>query len=310
MTDKALLHQGTHPQAAKTATDKGTIPSDNQSQSSVNQDTTEDDNPDSQEPVQESIDFALSQDESYYIVTGIGTYSKSILTIPQVYKDKPVKEIAEGAFLEYGEVYYVTVPLSVETIRKNAFGDDLPVFLMHSSPAKGFEDGWIQNTDNCYWYSEEMPLTESFFDESCNYWNNVSLPEYWGVYTKNYLLTDNNMENIISVYTQYATQYLNLKNVTADSFNFYYDGTSIGPELIVFTSPETSLKKFESIHVGMHFSDVFKLDPFLGNYPWFRASYTEFPHYSIHRFKQGFYRIDYNEDYVITGITKILPETN
>lgn len=290
-------------------TDTTNAPNEQESTKSTETQEPSDNNSESTVPVVKALDYALSEDGSYYIVTSAGTCTDDFLYIPEEHKGKPVKEIAEGAFLEHDSIWFVFVPLSVETLRANAFGNDLPVFLMHSFPTEGFEDGWIQNTNNCYWYSEEIPLIEDFYNDSYNYWHEPELPQYWGVFTDEYILNDTNKENMISVYTQYAAKYWD-KTVTDDYFNFKNEKIFIGAEPIYFTSPESSLEEFGELKVGDHWGDVLKLDPFLGNYKWLFASYTKFPNYSTHFFMQAYYKIDYDDNYIITKIEKILPETN
>ena len=68
-----------------------------------------------------SITYELSEDESYYIVTGnTGSKIKS-LTIPAEYEGKPVKEIAQGAFADFDKLKEVNLPDSIEIIGKSAF---------------------------------------------------------------------------------------------------------------------------------------------------------------------------------------------
>lgn len=50
------------------------------------------------EEYSEGLQYELSSDETYYIVTGMGTCEDEILKIPPVYKNLPVKSIAECAF--------------------------------------------------------------------------------------------------------------------------------------------------------------------------------------------------------------------
>lgn len=50
------------------------------------------------EKYSEGLQYELSNDETYYIVTGMGTCEDEILKIPPVYKTLPVKSIAEYAF--------------------------------------------------------------------------------------------------------------------------------------------------------------------------------------------------------------------
>ncbi len=68
--------------------------------------------------------FLLSSDGSYYIVTGRGTLREENLKnpmIPSTYKGLPVEEIAEGAFLNVGELQTLILPASIRVIGENAF---------------------------------------------------------------------------------------------------------------------------------------------------------------------------------------------
>jgi hypothetical protein len=48
----------------------------------------------------EGLEYTLSEDESYYIVTGIGSCIDAEIIIPYLYEGKPVKEIAPYAFAD------------------------------------------------------------------------------------------------------------------------------------------------------------------------------------------------------------------
>ena len=63
----------------------------------------------------------LSDDESCYIVTGVGEFDGNELEIPAIYKNKPVKEIANGAFLQRTSLESVVIPDSVISIDDSAF---------------------------------------------------------------------------------------------------------------------------------------------------------------------------------------------
>lgn len=68
----------------------------------------------------EGLEYELSADGLYYIVTGIGTCTDDYIIIPMYYNEKPVKEIGEGAFC--GEEFIgVNVPVTVEYIGRDAF---------------------------------------------------------------------------------------------------------------------------------------------------------------------------------------------
>ena len=48
--------------------------------------------------ISESLEYTLSADSSYYIISGIGTYTGTDIVIPETYNGLPVKEIAPSAF--------------------------------------------------------------------------------------------------------------------------------------------------------------------------------------------------------------------
>ncbi len=63
--------------------------------------------------VAECLELALSEDGSYYIITGIGTFTDSILRMPSEYKGLPIKEIADYAFLDCDFVVEAYIPESI-----------------------------------------------------------------------------------------------------------------------------------------------------------------------------------------------------
>lgn len=65
--------------------------------------------------------FKLSENQNYYIVTGYEVNIKGKITIPQSYKNLPVREIADGAFKECTTITGITIPGTVRTIGKEAF---------------------------------------------------------------------------------------------------------------------------------------------------------------------------------------------
>lgn len=81
----------------------------------------------------EGLEYTLSDDETYYIVTGIGTCTDTKLVIPLTYNNKPVKEVGESAFYYNDEagisgahsfVTEVVLPESIEKIGNDAFRAD------------------------------------------------------------------------------------------------------------------------------------------------------------------------------------------
>ncbi|MCX4364005.1 MAG: leucine-rich repeat protein, partial [Clostridia bacterium] len=64
--------------------------------------------------------FELSEDKSYYIVKGIGGLSGDIV-VPETYKQKPVREIAEKAFANSTYLTSIELPESVNILGERAF---------------------------------------------------------------------------------------------------------------------------------------------------------------------------------------------
>ena len=68
----------------------------------------------------EGLEYTLSSDESYYIVTGIGTASGDII-IPDTHEGLPVKEIGSAAFMNCTELTSVEIPASVSKIQNGSY---------------------------------------------------------------------------------------------------------------------------------------------------------------------------------------------
>lgn len=65
-------------------------------------------------------ELELSQDKTYYVVTGYKGDDTQVI-IPSVYREKPIKSIADNAFCNNDYVEIVIIPDSVTTIENNAF---------------------------------------------------------------------------------------------------------------------------------------------------------------------------------------------
>ena len=65
--------------------------------------------------------FALSQDGSYYTVTGMGDCIDTDIVIPEEYEGKPVKAIGSYAFSSKSKITSVTIPETVTKIGRDAF---------------------------------------------------------------------------------------------------------------------------------------------------------------------------------------------
>ena len=67
------------------------------------------------------LGYMLSEDETYYICTGMGDITSTDIVIESEHKNLPVKKIGESAFEYCWELTSVTIPKSVTTIGNNAF---------------------------------------------------------------------------------------------------------------------------------------------------------------------------------------------
>lgn len=67
--------------------------------------------------------FELSEDESYYIVTDIGSCKDKRLIIQRTYRGLPVAAIGQNAFHTYSPFTEVVIPDSVRVIGNNAFAE-------------------------------------------------------------------------------------------------------------------------------------------------------------------------------------------
>ncbi|MBQ7323312.1 MAG: leucine-rich repeat domain-containing protein, partial [Clostridia bacterium] len=71
----------------------------------------------------EGLEYTLSDDGIYYIVSGIGTCTDTALVIPSTYEGKPITSIGDDAFDACERLTSVVIPDSVTSIGCNAFED-------------------------------------------------------------------------------------------------------------------------------------------------------------------------------------------
>lgn len=67
------------------------------------------------------LQYALSNDETYYIISGIGSCADTDIVIPKSYRALPVKAIGAYAFADCGNLHSITIPDSVTIIEGGAF---------------------------------------------------------------------------------------------------------------------------------------------------------------------------------------------
>ncbi len=69
----------------------------------------------------EGLEYELSEDGTYYIITGIGSFEGFSVTIPEEHEGLPVKAIGEYAFNSCRDIISITIPESVTYIGYEAF---------------------------------------------------------------------------------------------------------------------------------------------------------------------------------------------
>lgn len=70
----------------------------------------------------EGLEYTISDDGTYYTVTGIGTTCNTDIVIPSEYNGLPVTTVGETAFLECTSITSVTITDGITTIGRGAFG--------------------------------------------------------------------------------------------------------------------------------------------------------------------------------------------
>ena len=93
----------------------------------------------------------LSDDEGYYIVTGIGTYQGQTLVIPDTYEGKPVKAIHSAAFSGNKTIQHIVMGANITDIDSYAFQN---CTALQSVRVTSLE-AWLSIT---FWNSYSNPL--------------------------------------------------------------------------------------------------------------------------------------------------------
>ncbi|MBR2321615.1 MAG: leucine-rich repeat protein [Clostridia bacterium] len=169
-----------------------------------------------------SVIYSLSQDETYYIVTGLNGWVADIV-ISSTYNGLPVKEIDDYAFTNNDSYNSITIPSSIEKINNYAFG------------GTKFKEVHISDIES---------------------WLNISLeseysnPACWGanVFVNGVPATEIYIPSDVSYISEYAfTGWKNLVKINVSTSNPYYsaiDGVLYnknGTELIKYCSWRDSL---------------------------------------------------------------------
>ncbi len=115
--------------------------------------------------------YTLSADESYYIVTGIGTCADADVWIPATHDAKPVKEIAANAFKSNVQIVRIRISEGIEKIGESAF-DGCDSLVKVELPASLTEIG-VAAFFNC------EAVAEMTYEGTAAQWAIVSLGADW-----------------------------------------------------------------------------------------------------------------------------------
>ena len=106
-------------------------------------------------PFTEGLEFELNEDETGYMVIGIGTVTDDSIIIPPLYNGKPVTEIEDYAFLDCEQLISVTIPSSISDIYfeafkgcKNLTNITLPESVVYISTSAFYDTAYYNNENN------------------------------------------------------------------------------------------------------------------------------------------------------------------
>lgn len=178
------------------------------------------------------LSYELSEDGTYYALTGVLKLKNENLTIPETYRNKTVKAIGEGAFALCSELKSVVIPSSVEVISDGAFGycDNLTEVTFSGSVKIGLQAFYgcaglvkVNVKDMATWCGMEF---------ANNYSNPLAYAD--GLYVSDVLVTafDAEAEKVVELgayaFSGYAAlENINLKGVTSIENGAFKDCTGL-----------------------------------------------------------------------------------
>lgn len=133
----------------------------------------------------EGLEYTLSDDGSYYILSGIGTCTDTTIIVPYLHNDLPVKEIGESAF-EYCE-FIVEVIVGDAVVLINDYAFDSCTSLTSVTIGSGVETigscafEWCESLTNVTIPSSVMSISDdAFYDCSMLRYNEYDNGYYLG----------------------------------------------------------------------------------------------------------------------------------
>ena len=88
---------------------------------------------------EERLEFTLSDDGTYYIISGIGTWKSSKLVLPSEYEGLPVREVGNYAFQNCTFIETITIPASITRLGYGAAMGCVNIKNVTFSDRKGWQ---------------------------------------------------------------------------------------------------------------------------------------------------------------------------
>ncbi|MBQ7353798.1 MAG: leucine-rich repeat domain-containing protein [Clostridia bacterium] len=117
------------------------------------------------EGASQGLEFTLSEDQSYYILSGVGTCTDLDIVIPEKYNGKPVKSIGYRAFYSCDRIKSLEIPSGVESIGMGAFAECISLTsLTVPSSVTDIDYEAFLNDNSLTLYCESQSILEGWLD--------------------------------------------------------------------------------------------------------------------------------------------------
>ncbi len=133
----------------------------------------------SKEPTK-GLAYTLSDDETYYIVSGIGSATDTDIIIPSKYNGLPVTSIGSSAFYNCKSLTSVTIPDSVTSIGNDAFSSCTNLTSVTIGDSVTSIGDWA--------FYDCISLTSITFGGTKEQWYAISKGSYWNSSTSSYTI--------------------------------------------------------------------------------------------------------------------------
>ncbi len=129
------------------------------------------------------LEYTLSDDESYYVLSGIGTCADTDVIIPPVYENIPVEAVEASAFRRNSTITSVTIGSNILTIGESAFSDCeklKSVIFEEGSQLEAIEASAFENCKNMSSFTipDSVMTIGDYALRSCSSLATINIPEY------------------------------------------------------------------------------------------------------------------------------------